>query len=446
MAPYEALFKGKRVTILGLGLLGRSVGDAKFVAACGGHVTVTDLKTKEDLAESVARLGGLPISFHLGGHQMSDFVDADIVIKSAGVRLDSKEIAAARDAGVPVYMSTALATQFARDMSVKIIGVTGTRGKSTVAHMIHHALVAAGKRAHLGGNIRGVSTLAMVPEFCEGDVLVLELDSWQLQGFGDLKLSPDIAVFTNLMPDHQNYYSDMEVYFADKANIFRFQKKGDTLIATPELAERIASLGVPSAYQKHIEKPVPHEWGIKMPGEHNRVNAALAAAALEAYGLTGDEVREGLASFGGVEGRLQFVREIQGVKIYNDNNATTPEATIAALQALTNDGHRKSVILIIGGADKGLDMGGLVEEINRTCKAVVFLTGSGTDALLRSTNYVLRTDTSGPFDSLDVAVKKALELAAAGDTILFSPAFASFGMFKNEYDRNDQFLRIMRSL
>ena len=437
MAPYEAFFKDKRVTILGLGLLGRSVGDAEFIAKCGGHVTVTDLKTEQELAESIARLDGLDITYHLGGHELSDFTDTDMVIKSAGVRLDSKEVVAAREAGVPVYMSTALAAQFAREIGVKIIGVTGTRGKSTVAHMTHHALVAAGHRAHLGGNIRGVSTLAMVPDFREDDVLVLELDSWQLQGFGDLRLSPHIAVFTNLMPDHQNYYSDMETYFADKANIFRFQKKGDTLIATPELAERIAARGAPDAYQTHVEKPVPEEWGIQMPGEHNRLNAALAAAALEAYGLSHEKIREGLASFGGVEGRLQFVREINGVKIYNDNNATTPEATIAALQAL--DVGDKNIVLIMGGADKGLAIEKLVETIRATCKRLVLLKGTGSERIGENL-------TEEQYRSLEEAVRIALSNTAEGDTVLFSPGFASFGMFKNEYDRNDRFLKIVESL
>lgn len=446
MAPYESFFKGKRVTILGLGLLGRSVGDAAFIAKCGGRVTVTDLKTHEELVDSVARLEGLGVTFHLGGHDSQDFTETDMVIKSAGVRLDSREIAASRAAGVPVYMSTALAAKFAIEAGVKVVGVTGTRGKSTVAHMIHHALVVSGRRAHLGGNIRGISTLAMLHNFKKDDTLVLELDSWQLQGFGDLKLSPHVGIFTNLMPDHQNYYPDMNTYFADKANIFRFQKQGDTLIATPELAERIAGIGAgEDAYRKHIESPAPKEWKLTMPGEHNRVNVALAVAALEALGLPPEEIRSGLESFGGVEGRLQFVREIGGVKIYNDNNATTPEATIAALQAL-NDGFRKSVILIMGGADKGLDAHALVDEINRSCKAVVFLAGSGTDAVLRSTSYVLRTDHSDPFDTLQAAVNRALTLAAPSDIILFSPGFASFGMFKNEYDRNDQLLQVVRSM
>lgn len=446
MAPYESFFAGTRVTVMGLGVLGRGVGDAEFLARLGAQVTVTDTKSQEELAVSVERLSKYPnVTFHLGGHVESDFTDTDMVIKAAGVRLDSPEVVAARKAGVPVYMSTALAAQFAAEAGVIVIGVTGTRGKSTVAHMIHHALVSGGKRAHLGGNVRGVSTLALLPDMQKGDFLVLELDSWQLQGFGALQISPKVAIFTNLMPDHQNYYPDMDSYFADKANIFRFQKKGDSLIAPPELAERIQGIGAGNdAYRMHIESPTPPEWKLEMPGEHNRVNAALAAAALEVLGLAPEEIRTGLESFGGVEGRLQFVREVNlpaqagGVKIYNDNNATTPEATIAALQAL--DSGRKNIILIMGGADKGLDMSNLLLQVAESCKRVLCLTGSGTD---RITPFMADFSL---YDDVGEALREAHRGGEAGDVILFSPAFASFGLFKNEYDRNDRFLKAVESL
>lgn len=439
MADVKHFFNGKRVTLLGLGLLGRGVGDAAFIAECGGRVTVSDRKSEAELERSIDQLREHDITFHFGGHSKDDFTDTDMVIKAAGVRLDSPEIAAARSAGIPVYMSTALAAKFAMENGTKVVGVTGTRGKSTVAHMIHHVLVSAGRKAHLGGNVRGVSTLAMVPSVASGDVLVLELDSWQLQGFGDLRISPHVAVFTNLMPDHQNYYGDMESYFNDKANIFRFQKKDDSLIAVPELAERIRTIGAgEGAYRTHIESPAPSEWKLSMPGEHNRVNAALAAGALEVLGLSSDEVRDGLASFAGVEGRLQFLRELDGVQIYNDNNATTPEATIAALQAL--DTGKKNIILIMGGADKGLDMSALWADILIRCKDLFFLAGSGTDRIRSEAPHVPE------FNSLEEVVEAAWKAAEPGDIILFSPAFASFGMFKNEYDRNDQFVKIVQSL
>ncbi len=440
MKGYCEPFKGKRITVLGLGLLGRGVGDVEFLAKCGAEILVTDTKGAEELGPSIERLKHYPnITFKLGGHDIEDFKNTDLILKAAGVRLDSPEVGAAHEAAVPVAMSTALFAKYAMEKGVKMVGVTGTRGKSTISHIIYHALKTAGKRAHLGGNVRGISTLAMLPEVEAGDVVVLELDSWQLQGFGDLHISPHISVFTNLMPDHQNYYRDMDEYFADKANIFKYQKDGDTLVIGEGLVKRVKTAQPP------IEPLVPHglaaDWMLKIPGEHNRQNASLAAAALLALGLTSDVIRAGLESFEGVEGRLQLVAEKSGVKIYNDNNATTPEATIAALRAL----HETRVILIMGGSDKGLDMTDLVDEVNKTCKAVVLLSGTGTDAFLTSHGSKLIPQKNGLFDSLEPAFSTALAAAEKGDTILFSPAFASFGMFKNEYDRGDQFVALVAS-
>jgi len=428
MSGYEDLFSGKKVTLLGLGVLGRGAGDAEFIARHAKELVVTDKKTEAELVEPIARLSRYPnITFHVGGHDEKDFTDTDMVIKAAGVRLDSPEIAAAREAGVPIYMSTALFAKFAREAGATIVGVTGTRGKSTVSHLIFHALQKAGKRACLGGNIRGVSTLAMLPEIKSGDICVLELDSWQLQGFGDLKISPQVAVFTNLMPDHQNYYPDMETYFADKANIFQYQEKGDVIIAGKAVAEKIPKAEIPPE--------LPAEWQLGIVGEHNRENAAAAAAALRALGLSEEDIRAGLETFEPVEGRLQFVRESSGVKIYNDNNATTPEATIAAINSFPPG----KVVLVAGGADKGLDLRALASLVGNRCKSVYLLSGTGTD--------VLKKHLIAPvFDSLEKAVHAALDASVAEDILLFSPGFASFGMFKNEYDRNDQFLDIVRAL
>src|SRR3989344_108346 len=444
MESYVDYFKGKKITVLGLGLLGRGVGDLEFLVQCGAQVLVTDKKSEAELAESVAKLKKYPhITFRLGGHHKEDFEKCDLVIKSAGVRLDSPEIATARAAGVPVTMSTALFAKYAMASGARIIGVTGTRGKTTVAHMIYSTLrETGGWRVHLGGNVRGISTLAMLPVVKKDDVVVLELDSWQLQGFGDLRISPNIAVFTNLMLDHQNYYKTVDEYFADKANIFAFQKESDVLICGRNIAAMIESSG-PFRTRRVlngpvIPEPISSDWQLQIPGEHNRENAALAAAALFALGLTADKIREGLTTFEGVEGRLQFVREVNGIQIYNDNNATTPEATIAAIEAL--DTGKKNIILIMGGSDKGLNMTELVAEIKKTCKSVLLLAGTGTDRIKDE----LGTDMI--YHIIDDAVKAALEIAEKGDAILFSPAFASFGMFKNEYDRNDHFMLLARAL
>lgn len=442
MMPFEDFFKGKKITVLGLGLLGRGVGDAEFLAQCGAEVLVTDKKTESELAESVARLKQYPnISYRLGRHLKEDFTSCDMVIKAAGVRLDSPEIAAARAAGIPVYMSTALFAKFAREMGATIVGITGTRGKSTVTQMMYHVLRNAGTSVRLGGNVRGVSTLALLPQVQEGDICVLELDSWQLQGFGDLQISPQVSVCTNLMPDHQNYYSSMDDYFNDKANIFLNQKEGDTCIVGETLIERIRSMRLQVV--PRTPREFSADWKLQIQGEHNVSNAAFAVEALRALGVSQNDIKTGIESFAGVEGRLQFVREIKGVKIYNDNNATMPEATIAALRALTPsklEARSSKLILIMGGSDKGLDMSQLLYEIAGSCKRVILLAGTGTDRIVPlMADYPV-------FDSLEVAVHEAVQSAVPGDTILFSPAFASFGMFKNEYERNDAFLTIVRNL
>jgi len=447
MSDYKSDFKGKRITVMGLGLLGRGVGDVEFLAQLGAKITVTDMKTAEELHESVKRLHQFStVSFHFGGHRTEDFTDTDMVIKAAGVPLNSPEIAAAHAAGVPVYMSTALFAKYAMDKGARIVGTTGTRGKTTIAHMIFHVLRSAprpnsGRERHifLGGNVRGLSTLAMLPEVHKEDIAVLELDSWQLQGFGELKVSPHIAVFTNLMPDHLNYYPDMDSYFADKANIFRYQKPDDVLITGGSIVEKIREARPP--LDPIVPEAIPAKWKLRIPGVHNRENASLAAAALEALGLRDEEIKGGLETFEAVEGRLQFVREVEGVKIYNDNNATTPDATIAALQALGGE-----IVLITGGSEKGLPLEELVSTIKHKVSHVILLMHEnykGTERLK------VALDKAGvpcvETNSLSGALAAALETSSKGN-ILFSPAFASFGMFKNEYDRNDQFMSLVRNL
>ena len=195
-------FRGKKITVMGLGLLGRGVGDTKYLAECGADLVVTDLKTREQLAESVIQLEQFKnIQFVLGEHRIEDFNNRDLILKAAGVSLDSIYIAEAKKNNIPVRMSSDL---FAELSGVQIIGVTGTRGKSTVVHMIYEILKSAVKSVLLGGNVRGVSNLELLKEVTPEHTAVLELDSWQLQGLGEAKMSPHIAVFTSLFADHPN--------------------------------------------------------------------------------------------------------------------------------------------------------------------------------------------------------------------------------------------------
>lgn len=440
-------FEGKKVTVLGLGLLGRGVGDAAFLAENGAELIVTDLKSDEELAPSLALLAQYTsIRFVLGEHRLEDFEGRDFILKSAGVPTDSPYILHAREKGVPIQMSAAM---FAKLSGVPMIGVTGTRGKSTVTHMIHHVLKESTEDVGtggviLGGNVRGVSNLALLHDVGEDSLAVFELDSWQLQGFRESAISPQIAVFTSFMPDHMNYYhDDMEAYFGDKAEIFIHQDSHGALVTTPQVFE------VATAYAKRHGltigsevlladlSNVPDDLQIAMPGVHNRLNAALAIEALRALTLPDELIFAGLATFRGVPGRLEFMGERKGVKIWNDNNATTPEATIEGLKAVSDS---RNVVLIMGGADKGLDLSNLVKEAAKSAKEIVFLPGTGSD---RAHTLFPSAHVS---QSLEDAFSQAVDLAENGDVILFSPAFASFGLFKNEYERNDAFVALVQAL
>lgn len=443
---YKEFFRGKKVTQVGLGLLGRGVGDAAFLAECGADLVVTDMKSVEELAPSLEKLKQFPsIKFKLGGHDLDDFKHCDLVIRAgAAVPINSPFIAEARKNSIPVETDSALFCKLVPE-GVVTVGITGTRGKSTTTHLIHHILKTAGKNVHLGGNIRDIATLPLLKSVNSGDYVVLELDSWQLQGFGDAHISPHIAVFTTFMDDHMNYYKgDREQYFNDKANIFRYQGKDDVLILGEDMAAQVEGRKLNVEGRVHIAKreEVSRDWQVKIPGEHNLLNIACAVEACTALGISDAGIRAGVESFEAVEGRLQLVREVKGVKIYNDNNATTPEATIAAIRALKQGSEEaKKLILICGGADKGLELGELEVEIKRCSKSIVFLPGTGSERLQVEATKVA---------SLEEAISKALEVATPGDTILFSPAFASFGPppggFKNEYERNDEFMKIISNL
>ncbi len=434
-------FAGKKITVMGLGLLGRGVGDVRFLAEAGADLIVTDLKTREELAPSLAALAEFPnIRYRLGEHVLEDFQDRDMILKAPKTPLDSPYIAEAVKIGIPVTMSTALFARLAREAGTGLVGVTGTRGKTTTTEMIAHIFRESGKKMLLGGNIRGVSTLALLPEAGPGVVAVLELDSWQLQGFGAEELSPHISVFTTFYPDHQDYYEGMDDYLADKAEIFLHQGPDDVLVlgeqAAPLIVEKYGETMVSSVLVAKSDS-LPED-ALAIPGAHNRANAACAVAAATAYGIGRDAALAALRSFGGVSGRLELIREVNGVKFYNDTTATTPEASLAALAALGTS--QKNIVLIMGGSDKGLDMNRLLLEIPKYAKRIILLPGTGT-------NRVLEFITGASvYDTLAAAVNEAARSAAPGDAVLLSPAFASFGMFKNEYDRGDQFNALVRAL
>ena len=448
MTSNKENFAGKKITIMGLGLLGRGIGDAIFFAEAGADVLVTDLKTEKDLESSIKQLEGYKnVSFVLGEHRLSDFEDRDLILKAAGVPLDSPFIEHARNRSIPIEMDASLFARLAGE-GVMIIGVTGTRGKTTTTSLIYQLIqkyfVGGPHNVFLGGNIRGMATLPLIDKVKEGDIVVMELDSWQLQGFGESKISPHISVFTNFMNDHLNYYKgDLDKYLHDKAKIFLNQKKDDYLVVLPTTLKFLTE-----HYPNDISGQVVaasandvSDFNLIIPGGHNRENVSLAVSVAKILGIPSGVIKEVVEGFKGVDGRLQFITVYQGVKIYNDTTATTPEATLVGLRAL--DQGKKNTILIMGGADKILDMTALEKALPDFCQHVVLLDGTGTAKLklVEQENFKLHNT-----KTLKEAFEKALELAKSGDTLLFSPAFASFGLFKNEYDRGDQFLKLVENL
>ncbi len=440
MADFREFFKGKKVTVVGLGLLGKRLGDITFLSECGAEVLVTDLKTEKELAPSIEKLKRYKsIKYALGGHRMEDFENKDFILKGQGTPMDSPYILHAKEKGIPIEMDESLFVKLAP--KVKVIGVTGTRGKSTTTLLIYDILKGSGMRVHLGGNLKGMAALPLLKEIKEGDAVVFELSSWQLQGFGEDKVSPYISVFTNFMPDHMNYYkNDMEAYFKDKSYIYKFQNKNDVLVLGPQMKDMVK---VAPGKIIHADVSNVPKWAIKLKGEHNLENIACAIEVARALNIKNEVIKDAVEKFEAPAGRLELVKEINGVKIYNDTNSCTPEATTVALRALGNS-VKKNIVLIMGGSDKNLSFADLYKYILRYVKEVVVIPGNGTDRILPDLKRLKVSLHTEP--DLQAVVTKAYSLTKAGDIILLSPAFTSFGMFANEYERGDKFMEIIKSL
>src|SRR3989344_5869593 len=393
--------KNKKVTVMGINPEGRGVQDAEFLTRHGAKVVATDTKNEKDLKESVIRLKKYKnISLVLGKHRLRDFQNKDLIIRAAGAPLDSIYLKEAKKNGIEIKTDETIFLALAP--KIVLVGVTGTKGKSTVSHLIYEILKSSGLRVFLAGNVRGQAALPLLEKVKEGDVVVMELDSWKLQGFGDAKISPRVAIFTNFYRDHLNYYKGKI-----KSNVIEIGKKY-----------------------------FPKSWRPLILGEHNKENIAFAIKACEALGISKEDIKKAVEKFKGVPGRLEFVREIKGVKYYNDTTATTPEAAIAALRAFNS----KKIILIAGGADKKLVYRELAKVIPRFVKTLILFKGEASEKILKESGiWNLEFGIYSGIESMREAMKIARKNAKRGDIILLSPAAASFGIFKNEFDRGEQF-------
>lgn len=458
--------KGKKITVMGLGLHGGGIGTVRFLSGAGAKVIVTDLKSKEELAPSLEKLKDLKnIEYVLGQHRPEDFAGADMVVKTPPVSWSNKYIKLALEKNIPVEVDSSLFFKLCKN---PIIGITGTRGKTTTATLIFEILKTAGKNPIKAG-IGQIPVLNKLSELKKDSVVVFELSSWRLCALGRYKLSPKIAVLTNAYRDHFNYYKTMEAYVADKKNIFLHQSPDETCVINWDneilkgLAEEIKSNVVKFSMGRISdgkavfvedgaiylnngvdEKKVMEIADIKIRGAHNIPNILAAIGASEAMGVDLANMKKAVANFTGLPHRLEFIREFGGVKYFDDTAATSPEGAMAGINSFS-----EPVILISGGADKNLDVSELGKVIAEKVKGVVFLKGTATEKIISEVKKQIPAGEEREF-TIVASMAKAVELARGaaepGDVVLLSPGVASFGLFANEFDRGDKFKEAVKGL
>ena len=449
-SQYEKYFRDKNITVMGIGLLGRGVGDIKLLASCGAHIIATDLQEKKKLEKSLRQLKKFKnITYTLGKHSIQDFRNCDFILKGAGVPLENKYIEAAQAENITVQMSFGLVLDILKKegMHITVIGITGSKGKSTTTGLVEAILKKSGLPYHLAGNIRGIANLPLLKKVNNGDIILAELDSWQLQGLHSVKISPDIAVFTNFFEDHLNYYEgSMRNYFKDKSAIFRYQTKKDHLILT-----NASKKAIKKYYRRTIEskkyltrfKNLPKSWEYIIFGKHNEKNLAQANQVGKLLNISRSLIKEALTEFEGVDGRFQRIGAKNGITFFNDNNSTTPESTVVSLQSLKKQYPGRNIILIGGGSDKEFHYHKMAKYVERNVRFTLLFSGGATDKL--------RECFSSKFENfretlhMKTAMNIAIDEAKRGDIIILSPGAASFGVFNNEYERGDQYMRYVNN-
>ena len=496
-------FKDKKILIMGLGLHGGGVGAAKFFAKAGAKVVATDLRTKKQLRESIRKLKGLPIKYVLGKHREEDFKNADLIIRNPAVPDESPYLKIARKHKVPI--DTDIGIFFELLTAPKsfspgsdpvdstgsdpgeqnhpiIIGITGTRGKSTTSALIYKFLKTKYPNTILAGNIRKsvLSELPKIFRICHPEAkpkdlinkectacmrfftplrlvqndnyrsfIVLELSSWQIEGLAKHKKSPHIAVITTIQPDHLNRYKEMKEYIEAKKGIFKFQKNNDFLFLNQndEIIKNFANEA--KSRTLFFRAREANKYQTNLLGTHNLSNIAAAVKVARHFEVGENAIKKVLKNFKGLEGRIQPIAIIKGVKYINDTTATTPDAAIAAINAITNQYPLFSnhLILIAGGADKNLDFKNLAKLITRKVKKLILLKGAATEKIKKELAASgLPPAASVEVNSMHKAVEIAYNVTKRGDIILLSPACASFGMFRHEFERGEKFNRAVSRL
>ncbi len=445
---FKQKIKNKKITVLGIGVSNLPL--IEFLAKNGAIVTACDKRKKDDLTNEIERLSPYNISYNLGDNYL-DNIDADIIFKTPGMRFDIPELVEARKRGSIV---TSEMEVFFEVCDAKKIAVTGSDGKTTTTTLIAKMLEKQGYTVWIGGNI-GNPLIGDVENIKESDFVVLELSSFQLH---TMSASPDIAVVTNLSPNHLDMHKDMDEYIDAKKNIFIHQNANDKLVLNfdNDITRSFENEAIgnvmffsrkteveDSVYLKdgiiyHGSDVIMHAEEIKIPGTHNIENYMAAIAALLNI-VSIDNMKYIAQTFGGVEHRIELVRELDGVRYYNDSIASSPTRTTAGLRSFD-----KKVILIAGGYDKHIPFDDFGPVLEKHVKKL-FLIGVTAPKIKKAAND------AGLFevvmcDSLEEAIKLSHDAATTGDIVLLSPACASFDMFKNFAVRGNMFKEFVNNL
>ena len=450
---------GRKVAVIGLGVSNIPLID--YLHDLRSDVTVFDSREIDDIDKAIVdKIVDYGMSFSFGARYLEKLVGFDIIFRSPSCLPIVPELAKELERGAIVTTEVEMVVELA---PCKVIGVTGSDGKTTTTTLINEILVAGGKKTFLGGNI-GTPLFTKIEEMMPDDIVVLELSSFQLM---NMKISPDVAVITNITPNHLNIHTDMEEYVEAKKNIFKYQDENGLVIlnydneitrscydeakgkkvffASKNKIQNGYYVDVEDGKIKHCENGLrKHVFDTKkmlLRGVHNFENASCAILATKEF-VDPSAVEKVLTTFKGVEHRLELVKETENrVKWYNDSVSSSPTRTMAGLNAFTF----KNIILIAGGYDKNLDYDVMGTPILEHCKALVLLGQTSS----KIENAVRKHDKEFPIykcNSLEETIKTAESLTIKGDVVLFSPASASFDMFKNFADRGEKFKKFVLEL
>ncbi len=429
-------YRGRRVTVMGLGAFGGGVGAVRFLAARGALLTVTDQRTDAALSATLDELRDIPnVQYRLGGHDAADFTTAALIVVNPAVPREHSLLELARQSHVPLTSEMNL---FWQHNPAPILAVTGSNGKSTTTAMLHNILRQTNVKTWLGGNI-GQSLLPDVDQIRPHDVVVLELSSFQLTDLDRLRVSPRVSVVTNFSANHLDWHPSLDHYRWAKQALLRYQTANDVAVLNADDADVRAwpTRGMTRFFgedaRSGIDWPIA-DW-VTLPGRHNIANAQAAALAASAWGATAEHIARGLRTYQALPHRLQFIGAAAGRRFYNDSLATTPESAIVGLEAFSDP-----VVLLAGGYDKHVDLTAMATAIAQKAKAVALM--GTTAAALQSLIEAVPEHgcvASEPLPDFATAFAWAVNHTSLGDVVLLSPGCASYDWFRNFADRGDQF-------